>query len=49
MIDGYSNIGPNLSPLRYIRLGDLDFDLLKSLKVKCNGAVGLHIRVPIDV
>ncbi len=41
-----SNIGPNLAPLRDIslqNLGDLDFDLSRSLKVRSNGAVGLPI------
>ena len=41
-----SNIEPNEAPLRDIRLqnlGDLAFDLSGSLKVKCNGVVGLRI------
>ena len=41
-----SNIGLNYAPLRDIRLlnlGDLDFDLSRSLKVKCAGAIGLPI------
>ncbi len=41
-----SNIGPNLAPLRDIRLwnpSDLDLDLLRSFKVKSNTAVGLSI------
>ncbi len=41
-----SNIGPNLAPLREIRLwnpSNLGFDLSRSLKVKSNGAVGLYI------
>ena len=43
-----SNIGPNLAPLPDIRLRNLsdlaiDFDLLRSLKVKCEGAIGLFI------
>ncbi len=40
------NIGPNSAALRDIRLrnfGDLDFDLSRSLKVKCNGAIELPI------
>ncbi len=38
-----SNILPNLAPLREIRLhnlGDLDFDLSRSLKVKSSGVIG---------
>ncbi len=41
-----SNIGPNSAALRDIRLqniDDLDFDLSRSLKVKCDGAIGLPI------
>ncbi len=41
-----SNIVPNKAPLRDIRLqnmGDLEFDLSRSLKVKSNGAVRLLI------
>ncbi len=41
-----SYIGPNWGPLRYIRLqnvGDLEFDLSRSLMVKSNGAVRLPI------
>ncbi len=41
-----SNIGPNSAPFRDIRLlnlGDIDFDLSRSLKVKSNGAVRLPI------
>ena len=41
-----SNIGPNWAPLRNWRLhnlGDLDFDLSRSLKVRSNGAIGLAI------
>ena len=41
-----SNIGPNLVPLRDIRLqnpSELDFDFTKSLKVKCYGVIGLTI------
>ena len=37
-------IGPNMAPLRGVRLqnlGDLEFDFSRSLKVKSNGAVGL--------
>ncbi len=44
MVNG--NIGPNLAPLHDIRLGnlgDLDFDLSRSLKVKSNGAFRLPI------
>ena len=39
-----SNIGPDSSPSRDIRLlslGDLEFDLSRSLKDKCNGDIGL--------
>ena len=41
-----SNIGPNMAPLRPIRLqnlGDFEFDISMSLKVKFNGAVELFI------
>ncbi len=41
-----SNIGPNLAPLQDIKLQnlcDFDFDLSKSLKVKCDSAIGLPI------
>ncbi len=41
-----SNLGANYAPLRDIglqNLGDLDFDLSRSLKVKSNGAVRLPI------
>ncbi len=41
-----SNIGPKWAPLRDIRLqnlGDLDFDLSRSVKVKCDSAIGLPI------
>ncbi len=41
-----SNIWPNSAPLWDIRLcnlSDLDFDLSRSLKVKCEGANGLPI------
>ena len=41
-----SNIGPNMAPLRDIKLqnlGDLEFDLSRLLKVKSNGAVTLPI------
>ena len=41
-----SNIGPNMAPLRDISLqnmSDLEFNLSRSLKVKCNGAVRLSI------
>ena len=41
-----SNIWPNLVPLRDIRLqnhSDLDVDLSRSLKVRCDGAIGLPI------
>ncbi len=40
----HSNIGPNWAHLRDIRLrnvSDLDFDLSRSLKVKCDSATGL--------
>ncbi len=37
------NIWPSSTPLRYINLSDLDFGLSMSLKVKCDGAVGLPI------
>ncbi len=38
------NIGPNRDLLRHIcfhNLGDLEFDLSRSLKIKCDGAIGL--------
>ena len=41
-----SNIGPNWAPLGDIslqNLGDLDFDLSMSLKVKSDGVIGLAI------
>ncbi len=41
-----SNMGPNYAPLRDIRLqnvGDVDFYPSRSLKVKCDGAIGLTI------
>ena len=41
-----SNIGPNKARLRDIRLrnfGDLEFDLSRSHKVKCEGAIELPI------
>ncbi len=41
-----TNIGPNLAPLRDVKVcnqGHLNFGLSKSLKVKSNGAVGLPI------
>ena len=41
-----SNIWPKLAALRDIRLqnlGDIDFDLSRSLKVKCDGVIGLVI------
>ena len=42
-----SNIGPNYALLRDIsfqkNLGDFDFDLSRSLKVKSSGAIGLPI------
>ncbi len=41
-----SNIGPNSAPLRGIRLqnfGDLDFDFSRTLKVRCDSAIGLPI------
>ena len=44
MVNG--NIGPDLVPLRDIRLenlSDLDFDLSRSLKVKRHGVIGLTI------
>ncbi len=47
-----SKIGPNYAPLRDIRLlnlGYLDFDLSRSFKVKCEGAMGLPIYFPINV
>ena len=40
------NIGPNWAPLRDIRfrnVGDLEPDLARSLKVKCDSAIGLLI------
>ena len=40
------NIWSNSAPLRNIRLqnlSDLDFDISRSLKVKCDGAIGLSI------
>ena len=44
MVNSY--IGPNAAPLQDIRLEkliDLDFDLSKSLKVKCDNAIRLTI------
>ncbi len=41
-----SNIWPNSAPLQDIRLqnlSDLEFYLLRSLKVKCDGVIGLPI------
>ncbi len=41
-----SNIGPSyfsLQDTRLQNLGDLEFDLSRSLKVKSNGAIGLSI------
>ena len=41
-----SNIGPNVAPLRDIRLwnqSDLDFNLSRSLNVKSDGVIGLAI------
>ena len=43
-----SNIWPNCSITRY--LDDHEFDLpFKLLKVKCYGAIGLHIWSPVDI
>ncbi len=42
-----NNIGPNSAPLRDIRLQDLsdpDFNILRSLKVKSEDAIGLPIN-----
>ena len=39
-----SNRGPDVAPLRDIQLqnlSDIDFDLSRSLKVICDGAIGL--------
>ena len=41
-----SNIWPNSAPLQDIRLqnlSDLDFDLSRSLRVKCDSVIGLPI------
>ncbi len=41
-----SNIWPNSAPLQDIRLqnlSDLEFDLSRSLKVKCDDVIGLAI------
>ncbi len=41
-----SNIWSNSAPLQYIRLqnlSDLEFDLSRSLKVKCDSVIGLPI------
>ncbi len=41
-----SNIGPNYAPLldRSLRnLSDLDFHLSRSLKIECDGVIGLPI------
>ena len=41
-----SNIWPNAAPLQVIRLqnlSDLEFDLSRSLKVKCDSVIGLPI------
>ena len=43
---GYSNMGPNLAPLRdmtFWNLSALDFDLLRSSKVKSDSATSLPI------
>ncbi len=42
------NIWPNSAPLqdtgtKLRNLSDFDFDLSRSLKVKCNGVIGLYI------
>ncbi len=42
-----SNMWPNSAPLQDIRLrnlGDLEFDLYRLLKVKCDDVIGLAIR-----
>ncbi len=41
----HSNIGPNahLRDIRLRHLADLEFDLSMSLKVKCEGGIGLPI------
>ncbi len=42
-----SNIWPNSAPLQDIRLqnlSDLEFDLSRSLKVKCDDVIGLAIH-----
>ncbi len=42
----FSNIWPNSAPLWYIRLrnvSDLEFDLWRSLKVKCDYVIGLYL------
>ena len=42
-----SDIWPNSAPLLDIRLrnlGDLDFDLSRSLKIKCDDIIGLVIH-----
>ncbi len=42
-----SNIWPNSAPLQDIRLqnlSDLEFDLSRSLKVKCDDVIGLVIH-----
>ncbi len=50
-----SNIRPNSAPLRDItcirlqNLGDLEFDLSRSLKVICDSVIGLPICFPIDI
>ncbi len=47
-----SNLGPNHALLRYVRLqnlSDLEFDLSRSLKVKCDGEIGLILWFSINV
>ncbi len=44
----YGNIWPNSAPLqdtKLLNLSDLDFDLSRSLEVKCDGVIGLLIHV----
>ncbi len=47
-----SNILPNSAPLQDTKrwnLSDLGFDLSRSLKVKCDGVIGLSIWLPNDM
>ncbi len=46
MFNACSNIWPNSAPLRDTRLpnlSDLEFDLSRSLRIRCDSIIGLHI------